>query len=128
MKISLRASCKNLKRKIKESASLLFFIFYVIIKRKRGFCCETVVDIIKIFKVVNIYCGSRDSFFFPLACGLEGLFEKKLRIAVWVHSLLTLPGCSLCAAAPVACFRTICVSEADRVLLSGRYGGVSGGF
>ena len=56
---------------------MLSFIFYVIIKRKRGFCCKTAVDIIKFFKAVKFYCGSRDSFIFPLACVSLHFFELK---------------------------------------------------
>lgn len=55
---------------------MLSFIFYVIIKRKRGFCCKPAVDIIKIFVIVKFYCGSRDSFFFPLACDSKGFLRK----------------------------------------------------
>ena len=50
---------------------MLSFIFYVIIKRKRGFCCKPAVDIIKFFKVVKFYCGSRDSLSFLLHVSLH---------------------------------------------------------
>ena len=55
---------------------MLSFIFYVIMVKKDIFCCETTVDFYKIFKVVKFYCGSRDSFFFPLACDSKGFLRK----------------------------------------------------
>ena len=69
---------------------MLSFIFYVIIERKRGFCCKTAVDFYKIFKVVKFYCGSRVLFSFPLACVCLDFLRKNsgLRSAL------------------VACFRT----------------------
>lgn len=69
---------------------MLSFIFYVIIKRKRGFCCKTAVDFYKNFKVVKFYCGSRVPFSFPLACVCLDFLRKSSGLR----------------SAPMACFRT----------------------
>lgn len=50
---------------------MLSFIFYVIIKRKRGFCCKPAVDFIKFFKLSSFTAVRAILFSFLLRISLH---------------------------------------------------------